>query len=106
MRIDHLQNPQGVVKRYTIPYGDGLCIEGQIRGLTEEGIDDVNWFVGEVRYPKYDCEIGGVKLDKLYQALNKGAEELGEVEKRLIAWCKSLGLEISDVVVETEGVIV
>lgn len=107
MRIDYEQNPHAIVRRFAIPYGDGLYLEGRIIGVTEEGFDDVNWFQGEVVYNNHKehyPEIGGVQFDKFYQALKRGAEQLGEVEKKLKAWCKSMRLEISDVVVETAGV--
>jgi hypothetical protein len=104
MKIDHEQNPLAIVRRYRIPYGNGLYLEGRIHAVTEDGFDEVGWFEGQVRYPKHHCEVGGVQTDKFYQALRRGAATLGEVEKKLRAWCNSMHLDISDVVVETAGV--
>ena len=107
MRIDYEQNPLAIVKRFDIPYGeDGdLHLEGRIYARGEEGLDEVNWFEGEVRYIKFNCEIGGTP-DENYRALKRGATNLEEVEKNLRAWCKSMNLEISDVIIETKGLTV
>jgi hypothetical protein len=104
MKIDYLQNPLGIIARYKIPYGEGRYLEARIRGITEDGFNDVNWFVGEVRYARHNREIGGCQLDNIYQALKSGSAKLGVVSKKLRAWCKSMHLEISDVVLETAGV--
>jgi|SRR3989344_342328 len=105
MKIDYEQNPLAIVKRFDIPYGENkeLHLEGRIYARGEEGLDEVNWFDGEVRYVKFKCEVG-VQNDKFYRALKKGAPTLEEVEKKLRAWCKFMHLEISDVVIETRGI--
>ncbi|MEK6926951.1 MAG: hypothetical protein AABX11_00815 [Nanoarchaeota archaeon] len=107
MRIDYQKNPLAIVERFVIPYADGLRIEGRILGITEEGSSDVNWFQGEVVYDncKEDHpEIGGMHLNSFYQTLKRSVKSIGEVERRLRAWCKSMHLEISDKVVEVSGV--
>lgn len=104
MRIDHEQNPLAIIRRYKIPYGNDLYLEGQIRAITEDGFDEVNWFEGEVRYSKHNCEVGGVQFDRFYQTLKRGAENIGEVEEKLRIWCNLMCLGIADVIVETAGV--
>ena len=101
MRINYVQNPLAIVKQFDILYGEKkeLHLEGMIYARGEEGLDEVNWFDGEVRYPG-KCEIGGTKYDKLYQALKRGAPTLKKIEETMRKWCKSLGLEISDAVLE------
>ena|SRR3989344_3175048 len=104
MRIDYMQNPLAIVERAVIPYGDGLELEGRIVAHVEEGFDEVTWFSGEVRYPRHNCEIGGVQTDEFYQDLNRGAPTLEGVEEKLALWCMSMGLEISRSTLETTGI--
>ena len=116
MKIDYERNPLAVIKRftipYTVPYAEGMfLIEGRIRGIIEEGYDEVNWFVGEVCYPKLpqigrnrDIEIGGQWNNKLYQELKMGSPVFEEVEQILRNWCRDYGLEISTEIEETVGV--
>lgn len=119
MRIDYEKNPGGIVKRFIIPYGmkcsppeNNLYLVGIIRAITEEGFDKVNWFEGEVRYCPPNVpnrEIGGMRhpespSTRYYQDLKRGADNIKLVEKQLKSWCKSMGLEISDVVFMRKGV--
>ena len=65
MIIDHTVNPFGIVKRFKIPYesvdGRKVHLEGQIRGITEEGYTECNWFEFRVVYPRHGSkEIGGI----------------------------------------------
>jgi len=106
MKIDYMQNPLAIVKRFDILYGGekkDLHLEGRIHAHIEEGFDEVSWFDGEVRYPG-KCEIGGTRYDKFYQALKRGATTLMGADKKLRDWCKSMDLEISDIIIETVGV--
>jgi len=105
MRIDHLLNPFGIVKRFEIPYdNEQRFLEGIIYAREEEGLDYANWFDGEVKYRK-KREIGGVQKDKFYQALKRGAPTQEEVEEKMRKWCESFGLKISAETKETIGVI-
>ena len=104
MKIDYMQNPLAIIKRFDILYGNGKGhLEGRIIAHVEEGFDEVNWFSGEVRYSE-DYEIGGVQEDQRYQDLKKGAPAQKEVEQKMRKWCKSLGLKISTETEETVGV--
>lgn len=111
MKIDYMLNPLAIVKRFDIPYGEKkeLHLEGRIYARGEEGLDEANWFDGEVRYPDKEgrrgCEIGGVQQDQFYQALKKGAPTQEEAEEKMRKWCESFGLEISVETEETVGVI-
>lgn len=111
MKIDYERNPLAVVKRFTIPYGDNLFLEGRIRGVIEDGYNEVNWFVGEVCYPnspernrRREVEIGGQSSNRLYQILKRGSPVLEKVEQTLKNWCTEFGLEISSKSDETVGV--
>ncbi len=102
MKIDHEQNPLGIVKRFDILYNKKRHLEGRIIAHTEEGFDAVNWFSGEVRYPGA-CEIGGIQRDKDYQDLKKGALTQKEIEWKMRNWCYSFGLKIFKEIEETIG---
>lgn len=106
MKIDYLQNPLGIVKKFEIHYrgNNCLCLEGRIYARGEEGLDEVNWFDGEVRYPG-TCEIGGTKYDQFYKNLKKGAPSQKEAEQKMRKWCKSFSLKISSETEETKGII-
>ena len=102
-----MENPLAVVRRFVIPYGEkrDLFLEGRVTARTEEGLDEVNWFQGEIRYRNHKCEVGG-QVDALYKEVKRGAITIEEVEDKIRAWCKWMGLEVSEVIVETTGVTV
>ena len=117
MKIDYEKNTLAIVKRFAIPYGEGLYLEGRIRGIIEDGFDEVNWLQGEVVYnnhPDHHPEVGGMQFDRFYQAFKRGVETsskdikkgLREMERRLRSWCwcSMSHLEISDVVLVTDGI--
>jgi len=97
MKIDHVENPYGIVKRFRIPYADGdYELEGRIHGITEEGFGEVNWFEISVVYPttkrrKYPVHMIPELND--YEKLRRGADTLGEAEQKLIRWCRELGMD-------------
>ncbi len=105
MKIDYMLNPLAIVKRFDISYDNGQRrLEGRIYARGEEGLDEANWFDGEVRYPE-KCEIGGVQEDQFYQDLKRGAPTQKEAEEKMRRWCESFGLEISAETEEIVGVI-
>lgn len=98
MQIDYIKNPRAIVKRFDIPYGEkgeNLHLEGRIIGHMEEGYNYVNWFSGQLIYPKHGCEVGGQKYDKLHQYLKSGAPTIMEVKLKLKRWCDSMGLKVA-----------
>ena len=129
MRIDYMQNPLAITKILTIPYGEGLHLEGRIMAHVEEGFDEVSWFHGEVGYPanerrkhfmdfrkryelmnksmsshnRYIKEL--LKESKLYQDLMRGAQSEIEVEEKMKDFVGFLGLKISQVEEQTPGVV-
>ena len=93
MELDHITNPLGIVKRFSIPYGDGLHLGAHIRAITEEGYTDPNWFEFRVFYPSHrNVEIGG-NLNS-YRELKRGTSTPEETEARLRSWCKVSNLEL------------
>jgi hypothetical protein len=109
MKIDYMQNPLAIVKKFDILYDKGQRhLEGRIYARGEEGLDEANWFDGEVRYPDREghrgCEIGGVREDQFYQDLKRGAPTQEEAEQKIRRWCESFGLEISAETEESVGV--
>jgi len=114
MNIDYMKNPGAIIKKFIIPYGkpeENLYLEGRIIGHMEDGIDEVVWFTGELRYPprqrfreKYGCEVGGQRYDPLHQDLKKGAPSIMGAKLKLKRWCDSMGLRISSEEDVTEGV--
>ncbi len=103
MKIDYMLNPLAVVKRFHIPYGDGLHLEWRTIAHVEEGFDHVTWLDGEVRYTGR-CEIDRVSRDLFYQALRRGAPMQAEADKKMREWCKSLDLTITKEISKTVGV--
>jgi hypothetical protein len=97
VRIDYMNELYSTVRKYEIPYGDGLLLEAVIYGSGEEGVDGVNWFNGEVRYAEQKGRIG-ISMDKKYNAFKKGARTLIKVDRLLRDWLKSFRLEISAVI--------
>ncbi len=93
MKIDYLANPLAIVKLFKIPYAGGeYHLHGRIRGIIEEGFDEVGWFEIDVRYPpfiegsEHSPRMGG-NLNN-YRELKKTFPNLAEAEGRLRDWCK------------------
>lgn len=102
MKIDYMKNPLAVVKKFLIHYGEpaeNLRLEGRVIARTEEGIDSVNWFSGEVVYDLPTrirggmSEIGG--HDDVYRVLSRGGPSVRDVETKLRFWCGGMGLKVS-----------
>ncbi|MDD5651764.1 MAG: hypothetical protein PHF86_15320 [Candidatus Nanoarchaeia archaeon] len=90
MKIDHVENPLGIIDKYfLIP----LHLEGRIIGITEEGFDDVNWYEINVVYTHSSIrkEIGG-NLNN-YKKLRRGAPTLKEAQSMLIKWCNEMDID-------------
>ncbi|MEK6819970.1 MAG: hypothetical protein AABY03_02105 [Nanoarchaeota archaeon] len=111
MKIDYLQNPLAITKLFTIPYGEGLHLEGRIIAHIEEGFDEVTWFHGEVGYPANERRKHFTDFRKnvlggsgFYQDLLRGAQSEFEVEEKMKNFIGSLGFEISQVKEHTLGV--
>lgn len=97
MKIDYMTNPLAILKRFRLLYDDGKReLEGWIQARGEEGLEGVNWFEGQVRYPEHG-EIGGIKTDKIYQKLKQGFPTLELAERQMYSWIESMGLEIAEV---------
>ena len=98
MIIDHMSNPLGVVRRFGISYGDGLCLEGRVHGITEEGHSDVSWYEMRVVYPTGPQRERTIEVPEYlnnYRELKRGAPTLPEAEELLRKWCEELDLPIS-----------
>ena len=116
MRIDYMQNPLGIVKRFDIPYSNGeLHLEGRVIAHEEDGFSEVTWFDGKVVYNNPDWlgrtrhyEVGGMDgelpFQVAYQALSKGSSSQEEVEQMLRNWCKSMNIGIAAEVGEPAGI--
>jgi len=96
MKIDHLQNPLGIVKRFRMPYAEGKYeLEGRIHGITDEGFDEANWFEISVVYPSSERRKHPVEMIpelNNYEELRRGAPTLEEAEERLLKWCSESNL--------------
>ena len=89
-----------IVKKYKLPYDNGLHLEGQIEAITEEGFDKPNWFCIRVVYPKSerrksDIEIGG-NLNN-YRELKMGAENFENADSMLRNWCVEESFKFSEI---------
>src|SRR3989339_1554796 len=101
MRINYETNPRAIVHRCTIPYGGSdksFILSGNVRGIIEEGYDEVTWFEGEVWYPQSTggLEVGGMDHDFQYRALKRGASTVEGVIDKMKRWCETMNLEISE----------
>jgi hypothetical protein len=102
MKIDYMANPEAIVKKFSIPYGENgrLRLDGIIRASEEEGLDEANWFYGELRYPKTNHKfnyIGVSKTDKLhvlFKDMTHGALTLEDAEAKFKKFCEYLGLKV------------
>jgi len=118
MKIDYMTNPLAIVKKFDIHYGtkdEPKVLEGIIRGVMEEGFDEVTWYEVRVQYRMAEvarCEIGGwdinwdlapkwlmkYRSDPIhdYQNVRRGTANQEDAEKMLKNWCKRMELPITE----------
>jgi len=90
IHIDYLTNPLAIVRRYDVPYGDGLKLDARVRAIVEEGFNHATFFTFELHYPGRG-QIGG----SAYRS-RRGSFDVIGAQQGLEAFCAAQGLTLEN----------